>query len=88
MMNSEVIYLYARSVQMNKVPFHFLLLGIGYIIKDYGYANPTKLQNYINEDPSFGIRVPLSECKLAFRLLEETGLIVRSPGGNWEKGYM
>jgi hypothetical protein len=75
-------------VKEKEVPFHFLLLGIGYIIKIYGYANPAKLQSFINEDPAFGIRISLSQCRLAFELLEDAGFIVKSSGGNWEKGYM
>jgi hypothetical protein len=70
-----------------KIPFHFLLLGVGYMIKDYGYTSPERLQNYINNDPNFAIRPPLAECRLAIQLMEDAGFITRSTGGNWEQRY-
>lgn len=82
-------HLSVRGVIMDgkEVPFHFLLLGIGALIQIYGYATPEKLQTFVNEEPAFGYRPPLSQCALAFKEMEEFGFIVRE-GGSYTLNYM
>jgi hypothetical protein len=63
--------------------FHFLLLGIGEILKADDYVNAQKLQDFIaNEDAFGGFRVPLADCRLALQLMEDSGFIISIPGSD------
>lgn len=65
------------------VPFHFLLLAVGEILKIYKYATPQKLQTYINDDDAFGVRVPLEQCRLALELLKNSHFVVENSSGEY-----
>ena len=60
---------------MSAVPFQFLLLGAGEVLKIYSYVTPEKLQTFIMEDETFSIRPPLQDCRLALYLLENVGFL-------------
>jgi len=62
---------------MNHVPFHFLLLAIGEILRIYGYVTPQKLQTFISEDEVLRIKPKLEDCRLALFLAEEVGFILK-----------
>ena len=71
---------------MSIVPFHFLILGAGELIRIYRYVTPEKLQTFIMEDDNFGIRVPLQDCRMALHLMEKAELIRRNVvSGNYER---
>jgi hypothetical protein len=60
------------------VQFHFLLLAAGEVLKREKFVTSQKIQDYINEDEAFGVRLPLEDCRLALQLLEDSGFIVKS----------
>lgn len=61
---------------MSGVPFHFLLLGIGEVLKTENIIDPLKLQEFIAKEDAFGgIRVPLSECRIALNLMRDSDFI-------------
>lgn len=61
---------------MKTVPFHFLLLAIGEVLKVDEYVTPQKLQDFVaNEDAFGGIRMPLPDCRLALQLMTDSGFI-------------
>jgi hypothetical protein len=55
--------------------FHFLLLSAGELLKYKEEISAVDIQTFINEDPAFGARPPLEDCRLALRLLDECGFI-------------
>ena len=59
------------------VGFHFLLLAAGEVLKADKYVTAQKIQNYIQNDEAFGVRVPLDDCRLALKLLEDAGFIIK-----------
>jgi len=59
------------------VQFHFLLLAAGEVLKVEDYVTAQKIQNFINDDEAFGVRVPLDECRTALSMLENSGFIVK-----------
>jgi hypothetical protein len=59
------------------VPFHFLLLAIGEVLKINDYVTPQKLQDYIQSDDTFGVRPPLDDCRLALELMEHSNFIIK-----------
>jgi hypothetical protein len=60
------------------VAFHFLLLAIGEILKVDDYVTPQMLQDFLTREENFaGFRIPLSDCRLALQLMEESGFIVK-----------
>jgi hypothetical protein len=63
------------------VQFHFLLLAAGECLKHSPTQTVTAqdIQNYIQNDDAFGVRVPLDQCRLALELLENSGFIIRMP---------
>lgn len=59
------------------IPFHFLLLSVGEVLKTDDCVDDQKMQNFIVRDDAFGgIRVPLEDCRLALQLMEQSGFIV------------
>jgi hypothetical protein len=60
------------------VQFHFLMLAAGEVLKRERYVTAQKIQDYINEDEAFGVRLPLDDCRLALRLLEDSGFVIKS----------
>lgn len=65
--------------------FHFLLLGIGEVLKTDTCVDAQKLQDFIaNEDAFGGFRVPLADCRLALQLMENSAFIVSVPGSDGE----
>lgn len=60
------------------VQFHFLLLAAGEILKRDRFVNAQKIQDFIVQDESFGVRLPLDECRLALKLLEDAGFIMEA----------
>jgi hypothetical protein len=60
------------------IAFHFLLLAIGEILKTDDYVTAQKIQDYIQNDDAFGVRIPLDQCRLALELMENSGFIVSS----------
>jgi len=56
--------------------FHFLLLAIGEILKIEDYCTPQDVQDYIQNDDAFGVRPPLNDCRLALKLMEDSGFVV------------
>jgi len=59
------------------VPFHFLLLAIGEVLMMNDYVTAQKVQDYIQNDDAFGVRPPLSDCRLALDLMEKSCFIVK-----------
>lgn len=59
------------------VAFHFLLLAIGEVLMIDDIVTPQKIQDYIQKDDSFGVRVPLPDCRLALELMERSGFIIK-----------
>jgi hypothetical protein len=60
------------------IGFHFLLLAIGEVLKTDVLVTPQKMQDLITRDDAFGgIRVPLSDCRIALQLMENSGFIVK-----------
>lgn len=59
------------------VGFHFLLLAIGEILMIDNYVTAQKIQDYIQKDDAFGVRIPLDQCRLALQLMEQSGFIVK-----------
>jgi hypothetical protein len=57
------------------VPFHFLLLAVGEVLKINDYVTAQKVQDFIQNDDAFGVRPPLEECRLALILMEGSGFI-------------
>ena len=57
------------------VQLHFLLLAAGEVLKVNKNVTPQDIQNYIQQDEAFGVRVPLDDCRLALKLLEGSGFI-------------
>lgn len=58
------------------IPFHFLLLAVGEILKVDYIVTPQDIQNFITREDTFGgIRVPLTDCRLALQLMESSGFI-------------
>lgn len=57
------------------VQLHFLLLAAGEVLKVQKTVNPQDIQNYIQQDEAFGIRVPLDNCRMALQLLKDSGFI-------------
>ena len=57
------------------VPFHFLLLAVGEVLKINDYVTAQKIQDFIQNDDAFGVRPPLEECRLALTLMENSGFI-------------
>jgi hypothetical protein len=54
------------------------MLAAGEVLKHDKYVNAQKVQDYIQQDESFGVRPPLGECRLALRLLEDSGFLMPS----------
>ena len=59
------------------VGFHFLLLAIGEILKTEEYVTAQDIQDFIQNDDAFGVRIPLDQCRLALKLMEDAMFIVR-----------
>ncbi len=60
------------------IALHFLLLSIGEVLKTDTLVTPQKMQDFIAREDAFGgIRVPLSDCRLALSLMEGSGFIVK-----------
>lgn len=59
------------------VAFHFLLLAIGEILMIDDVVTPQKIQDYIQKDDAFGVRLPLADCRLALELMEKSCFIVK-----------
>lgn len=59
------------------VKFHFLLLAIGELFRTNHFVTAQKLQDYILADEAFGVRVPLTECRLALMLMENSGWLIQ-----------
>lgn len=57
------------------IAFHFLLLSAGELLKYKDEITAVDIQTFINEDPVFGARPPLEDCRLALRLLDQCGFI-------------
>lgn len=62
------------------IAFHFLLLAIGEILKVDGCVTSQDIQDYLQNDAGFGVRVPLHECRMALKLMEDSGFIKKSEG--------
>lgn len=60
---------------MANTDFHFLLLAAGEVIRERGEVNAITLQNFMTEDPAFGYRPTLQNCRLALFLLKNSGFI-------------
>lgn len=60
------------------VQFHFLLLAAGEVLKREKFVTAQKIQDYINEDEAFGVRLPLEDCRLALQLLDDSGFVIKS----------
>ena len=67
------------------IAFHFLILAVGEILKYKEAITETDLQKFINEDPAFGARPPLKDCRLALRLMDDCGLIMDAGFGEYVK---
>jgi hypothetical protein len=59
------------------VAFHFLMLAAGEVLKFEKYVTAQKVQDCIQNDDAFGVRIPLEECRLALQLLENSGFIIK-----------
>lgn len=59
------------------VGFHFLLLAIGEILKTEEYVTAQDIQDFIQNDDAFGVRLPLNQCRLALELMENSMFIVK-----------
>jgi hypothetical protein len=59
------------------VAFHFLLLAIGKVLMIDDIVTSQKVQDYIQNDDAFGVRLPLADCRLALMLMEQCGFIVK-----------
>lgn len=58
------------------VALHFILLAVGEVLKVDEFVTPQSLQDFIAKEDAFGgYRIPLDECRLALRLMEESGFI-------------
>ena len=63
------------------VPFHFILLSAGEVLKTETSVHPQKLQNYIASEGMFeGIRPTLNECEMALKLLSDAGFLSEDQG--------
>jgi hypothetical protein len=60
------------------VQFHFLLLAAGEVLKYEKFVTPQKIQDFIQNDEAFGVRVPLSGCRMALSMLSDSGFIMPS----------
>ena len=79
-----VVLFAERDTKMySAIPFHFILLAVGEVLKFNTFVNPQKLQDYVSEDESFGgIRVPMEnsgfikkvEKEKYIKNIEESGL--------------
>lgn len=67
------------------VGFHFLLLAVGEILKTNNYVTPQDIQNFIQNDDTFAIRPPLSDCRLALELMKDSGFILECSKGIYRK---
>jgi len=65
---------------MQTVGFHFVLLAAGEILKHERFVTAQKIQDFIQADDAFGVRLPLSDCRLALTLLNDSGFVMPSPG--------
>jgi hypothetical protein len=59
------------------VEFFFLMLAAGEVLKKQRFVNAQKIQDYIQSDDTFGVRVPLPQCRLALQLLEDSGFVIK-----------
>lgn len=59
------------------VAFHFLILAIGEVLKAKPTCTAQNIQDYIQADEAFGVRVPLDQCRLAIRLAADASLVHR-----------
>jgi len=57
------------------VPFHFVMLAVGEVLKVDPFVTAQKVQNFVQEEGTFGVRPPLEECRLALQLLEKSHFI-------------
>jgi hypothetical protein len=62
-------------------------LSAGEILKTEKFVSPAKIQNYLFKDKAFGVKISLDTCKLALRLLENSGFIQNVMGDIYEKPY-
>lgn len=72
--------------------FHFVLLAIGEVLKVDPLVNAQTLQNFITRNDTFGgYRIPLSDCRNALLLMEQSGFIDLIPDTygdyKWGKHY-
>lgn len=74
-----VVLFAGKDTRMHSsIPFHFILLAVGEVLKFNTFVNPQNLQDYVTEDDSFGgIRVPMDECRMALFLMENSGFITK-----------
>ena len=76
---------------METVPFHFLLLAAGEVLKYDIVVTAQKIQDFIQDDYAFGVRVPLKHCRLALELLADSYLLKELGSGDYiryeDKGY-
>ena len=57
------------------VAFHFLLLAAGEVLNYNPFVTAQLVQDCIQNDDAFGVRVPLQQCRLALFLLKEVGFL-------------
>lgn len=81
-----------QRIKMTQPAFHFLMLAAGEVLKDNKYrinnpktVSPQEVQTKIYEDEAFGVKVPLEDCELALKLLEDAGLLERYDSRRWAK---
>lgn len=60
---------------MNEIPFHFILLAVGHVLKERPTVNAVQIQNFMTRFEEFGVRPPLEDCRLALILLEDAGFL-------------
>lgn len=65
----------------SSIPFHFVLLSAGEVLKEDEFVTPQKMQNLLARDECFSIRIPLDECRLALDLLKESGFLIEYSDG-------
>ena len=70
----------------NVVPFHFVMLAAGEVLKVNHTVTAEDVQNYIANDTAFeGVRPPLEDCRLMLSLMRDSALLEEVIPGTYAK---
>lgn len=70
------------------IQFFFVLLAAGEVLKIDTVVTAQKIQDFIQNDDAFGVRIPLDDCRLALRLLKDSGFLIDFPNSVANDAYI